>query len=234
MRSVIYNGGCPLQQGSPSWHKFREKRLGMSELSAAIGVSPFTSRKKLWRYKFTNERSPDSSQNPACQWGIQHEPHAIEKIRCMVPDAVLHPARVYVLSSYPEYIASLDLELEFDTRVRPVEIKCPWKKLIPDRVPIHYYIQITGQMALTQYPESFLFYYVPPAWCDVRQELLPCQTKIFKVKFDPVAWDYIHQMCQEFLSLTEEPGNMRRGLKEELEAVFEEFVAKNCRSVNNF
>ena len=74
-----------------------------------------------------------------------------------------------------------------------VEFKCPFSRKIPEEVPVHYLIQVQGQMAIWDAPACDLVYWTPDDF------------RIFPVMRDPDLWEKIYRELCLFLDLTEPP-----------------------------
>lgn len=160
-------------QRSPSWHKHRAYKIGSSEASQIMGVSPWGSALDLYKQKIKHqeliENNPnwkelilqDSKEmNYAMRRGVELEPLALAKFESetgylMTPRVLTHP-------KYEFLSASLDgLELDGSCAC---EIKCPGK---PDHdlalkgiVPEKYMPQLQHIMEVCQLSEIYYMSYV--------------------------------------------------------------------------
>ena len=114
------------------------KTLSASRFPAAMGISPYTSRKKLWRL-MTGREQP-ASHNQAMAWGKHNEWRAVAAVEALT--GVIfdctgdHQKKVYVngLAATPDGVSG-EVGLE---------VKCPEK--VYDEIPAHYMAQIQGQI----------------------------------------------------------------------------------------
>lgn len=140
------------------WLAGRTKSIGASEAAAAVGLSPFQSRRELWEEKTGRRKHADLSENAAVQYGIRLEPAMREMYKAEHPDTEVkyYPYDVLYESTRPWMTATLDGELtEPDGRKGVLEIKTAqlgkkvqWEKW-QDAVPVQYFCQAIHQLLVT-------------------------------------------------------------------------------------
>jgi len=132
-----------MKQGSQKWHNARRGRLTGSNFAAALGLSPYKSRQKLWR-QLTGKEAADEC-NPAMQWGTDNEPNAIrwyeiESGHLVQPVGfVVHPKYDFIGVS-PDGFVGTD---------GGIECKCPATQKLYDGIPDHYLPQVLGFIHVT-------------------------------------------------------------------------------------
>lgn len=109
--------------------------LGSSRFAAAIGVSPYKSRAKLWRQ--CTGREPETSGHELLQWGVDNEHNAALAVSAVTSYVFDH---VYRQQKWERgrYHATPD----GDWGTIGLEVKCP--KSLYDSVPDHYLPQVQG------------------------------------------------------------------------------------------
>ena len=135
-----------LEQGSAEWLEFRKNKIMASEAPIIMGVSPWSTVKKLWEEKLDLKETQAS--NRYMQRGNELEPVARQVYESLTNTEV-SPV-VVVSEKYPWMGASLDGLSACGTRV--VEIKCPGKKdhdiAASGKIPEKYYPQLQHQLAV--------------------------------------------------------------------------------------
>lgn len=140
------------------WLNGRTKSIGASEAAAAVGLSPFTTRRELWEEKTGRRKHADLSENAAVQYGVRLEPAMREMYKAEHPDTDVeyYPYDVLYESTRPWMTCTLDGELtEPDGRKGVLEIKTAqlgkkvqWEKW-QDAVPVQYFCQAIHQLLVT-------------------------------------------------------------------------------------
>ncbi len=129
-----------LQQRTPAWHAARRGKLTASNLGAALGLCPWTSRQQAFLRATGMERFVG---NDATRWGTQNEPNGILAYSAHTGNVVqstglhVHPYTSWLAGSPDGLIGTEGM----------LEVKCPyWKKKDGSRVhkdiPAHYYLQM--------------------------------------------------------------------------------------------
>lgn len=132
-----------LTQNTDEWLKFREDKIGASDIPAIMGSSPWMSAEKLIKIK-TGEGL--IIENSFMQIGKEKE----EYVRSIVSrdlETYFEPA-IYVSDEHPDFMASLDgissneqelIEIKVVGLISFNSIKC-------SGIPLHYYHQMQWQM----------------------------------------------------------------------------------------
>jgi len=136
-----------LEQGSQEWLEFRRMKVGASEAPIVMGVSPWSTPRKLWRQKM--ELDPVTFNSYVMRRGTELEPVARALYESGV--GVKCPPAVVQHDDHDFMIASLDGLSECGEFC--VEIKCGGEKLFRDCesgiIPDYYECQIQHQLAVT-------------------------------------------------------------------------------------
>ena len=140
-------------------------RITASQVPAIMGIDPNSSRAKIFKMKKFPETMDSSDVNEFTQsilnWGIEHEhvarQHFMRIIKSYDPQDVKPLRYVYECGpfhhgEYPWLGASPDgffTELPYIDHKEAIknmtcalEIKCPWKQVLPDVVPLHHMVQM--------------------------------------------------------------------------------------------
>lgn len=172
-----------LEQGSDDWLNWRREGIGASDVSAILGVSPWTTIQDLWSEKLGyKERQPT---NAAMQRGTDLEPEARFLAEWELGRAF--PPTCFTTLEYPWMKASLDGWSNHEV----LELKCPGKtshtKYIKKGCPPLYYCQVQYQLALSRGNRAWFSSYNP----EFPQDQ---QFKVFPVERDDA---YIDKMLLE-------------------------------------
>jgi putative phage-type endonuclease len=136
----------PQQQGSEEWLEWRKNKIGASDASAIMGISPWKSAYQLWQEKI-GLRDPEAPTD-RMKRGLELEPIARQRYEEMTGN-VVEPC-VLVHPKHDWMIASLD-GMSMDNR-RFVEIKCVSENsheiARQGDIPKHYYCQLQHQLAV--------------------------------------------------------------------------------------
>ena len=165
-----------LQQRTPAWHAARKGKLTASNIGAAIGLCPWTSRLQAFNRAMGMERflgkeftaavgrQPETkflrlvrgAGNDATRWGTMNEPNGILAYSAHTGNVVdntglhVHPHTSWLAGSPDGLIGTEGL----------LEVKCPfWRKKdgtrVHKEVPTHYYLQMNLCMECAE-----------RGWCD--------------------------------------------------------------------
>jgi putative phage-type endonuclease len=145
-------------QGSPSWHAFRSRHIGASEIAAVMGVDDFRTARDVFKAKTGGEIF---KSNFAMERGKELEPIALARFeynhRCRLSSPTLEYQLWRTLS------ASLDGLWEEDEAV--VEVKAPakWKHTMAlcGLVPETYEDQLQTQMLVTGFQKAYYVSFHP-------------------------------------------------------------------------
>ena len=135
-------------QRTKEWYEYRKDRLTASDLGTAMGVNPYSKRNKLVAIKCGYKDK--FYAGPAVKHGIKYEDvaiHIYEKrnsVRVFEYGCIPHP-------TIPHFGASPDgiCDSDSDNKKyigRMLEIKCPKSRVINDFIPVHYELQVQGQL----------------------------------------------------------------------------------------
>lgn len=143
------------EQRSKEWYEIREGLLTASSLADALGKGHFTTRDQLLINK-TSDKKPEFEINPIMQWGVKYEPVATEFYEKMFGVDIVefglipHP-ELSVFGASPDGICDTTSPKEYIGRM--LEIKCPPKRQFTDEVPLHYWMQMQGQLEVCDLEE---------------------------------------------------------------------------------
>ena len=144
-----------LIQGSDEWLQMRKSKIGASDASAILGISPWKSALKLWEEKLS--MTTQTFKSSSMQRGIDLEPMARELFTAKTGIEI--NADVRFSNKYEWMMASLDGIDVKNSHI--VEIKCPNSKdhsiAVSGKIPDHYYPQLQHQMAVCEVDEMFYF-----------------------------------------------------------------------------
>ena len=143
------------EQRSKEWYEIREGLLTASSLADSIGKGHFTTRDQLLINK-TSDKKPEFGINPIMEWGVKYEPVATEfyeKMNCLniVEFGLIPHPTLSVFGASPDGICDTDSPPRYVGRM--LEIKCPPKRKFTDEVPLHYWMQMQGQLEVCDLEE---------------------------------------------------------------------------------
>ncbi len=146
-----------IEQGSEEWLSLRNNKIGASDASAILGISPWSSAYQLWARKLG--LMPNLSITDSMKRGMELEPIAREYFCVttgidMVPSVVINDKRDW-------QIASLDGWNQNDKVA--LEIKCGGRNLYDNAcmgvIPEYYNCQMQHQMSVLDIDWMFYFVY---------------------------------------------------------------------------
>ena len=136
------------EQRSKEWYEIRNNLLTASSLASALGKGHFTTRDQLLIDKTAKEETPFYT-NEIIQWGVKYEPTAttfyeeLNKLNVVEFGLVPHP-ELKIFGASPDGICDTDSPGYYPGRM--LEIKCPPKRKFTEEVPLHYWMQMQGQL----------------------------------------------------------------------------------------
>jgi putative phage-type endonuclease len=131
-----------VRQGTQEWHQARAGKLTGSHFAAALGMSPYCTRQKLYRI-LTGREEPDA-ENAAMQWGTRNEPNAISWYENETGE-IVEPVGFVPHSTFPWCGVSPD---GYVGKGR-IEVKCPVSGIAHETIPVHYVPQCYGVLHIT-------------------------------------------------------------------------------------
>lgn len=145
---------------SPEWHQARRRGIGASEISAVVGLNPWTSAFQLWHVKKGNLPEPDAS-NPLFYWGHALEPLVAARFAELHPEYDVHNTGTHRHSDREWQFANLDRELIDGNGWYPLEIKTTkypdgWGRSGSDEIPVHVRCQVMQQMDVFDAPYAWV------------------------------------------------------------------------------
>ena len=151
---MITNEECV--QGSPEWLAMRMTKIGASEASIILGISPYKTAFELWEEK-TGRVTPPPPHAGMLR-GQQLEPMIRAQFEAVqndsfMPRVVVHPEYEWMIASLDGINFTGDTLLEIKTCNKEVFEKCKRGEVVP-----YYYSQIQHQFSCV--PEAKFCYYV--------------------------------------------------------------------------
>ena len=147
-------------QGSAAWLKFREGKIGASQVAAILNESPFQTKLELWEEIVFKQ---PKTKNKAMQRGNDLEPKARAHVNGLNERFRFQPAVIQNLQ-YPYLMASLDGYYENEQgKPHILEIKCPGKDghsiALSGEIPKYYFPQLQYQMEMVGVEHMLYFSY---------------------------------------------------------------------------
>lgn len=131
--------------------------LTASNFAAAIGVSPWQSRQKLYRVMLGID--PRDPLNAAMQWGIDHELDAVAGVEA-------HTGILFDFTGKNQRHIVVDIDgmtlggtPDGSCGSTGLEVKCPSN--LPDDIPPHYAPQVQGQCLVAGFDSVFFSSWTP-------------------------------------------------------------------------
>ncbi len=147
-------------QRSEEWYAFRKTRLTASDFGTAVGVNPYSDKKRLIRKK-CGENMPFKA-GAAIIHGVKFEDVAIaiyekrRSVKVREYGCIPHPTLDY-LGASPDGICCYTSENK-NLVGRMLEIKCPLSRVLNGTIPGYYHLQVQGQLEVCDLE-----------WCDFLQ-----------------------------------------------------------------
>ena len=131
------------EQRSEKWYKMRNDMITASDVAAALGKNPYSSRKQLLRSKCGESKSFYGAH---MQHGVKYEPVANmiyeyrNNLKIIDFGLLPHPVHSFIGAS-PDGITENGIM---------IEIKCPPKREITGDPPLYYWIQVQIQLEVCE------------------------------------------------------------------------------------
>lgn len=193
-----------MEQGTEEWKRSREGRATMSNIAAMVGHSPYGDATESLARMLGDETFKG---NRATEWGNAHEDVACDvysSVRAVEgsPVTVTHSGLVVSVNE-PWFGASPDGWVhEADGTVNLLEIKCPASRKPYAAIPLYYYDQMQGQMAVCGGRPACDFFVWTPSGSTVQ-----------RVPFDRDYWEALYAAAKEFYFFRYLPERLRRALE---------------------
>ena len=151
-----------LDQRTPEWFVWRRNGITASETPIILGLSPYKTPWRLWMEKTGKMQPEDLSRNPNVQRGVEME-DGVRKLFEEERLEIVEPA-CGICDEDTVFRASFD---GLDSKGRPVEIKCPsrkvWDEVIANGEASDTYrlyaAQVQHQLLVAGADEGFLVFY---------------------------------------------------------------------------
>ena len=139
-----------------AWHEARRRCIGASEAAAALGLSPYMTRRELYHRK--RGEPPPTDDTLATRRGRSFEPWIVDAYKHATAARILaYPCRHYTLADYPHIGATPDaIVAHGQAAAFPLEAKRPgWRRAADfgpdgsDEIPVDYACQAQQQMLIT-------------------------------------------------------------------------------------
>lgn len=168
---ALLRSGRGVPQRTPQWYAARQDMITASDIAQALGCGKFGTQRDFMIKKCEAAGQPPvdaeaaAQQNnaswaakscavPALKWGVMYEPAAAGLYAAQNGGVQVHEFGLLRHVDTPFLGASPDGIT--DTGVM-VEIKCPWRRKIDGEIPVQYYLQIQGQLAVCGLQECDYF-----------------------------------------------------------------------------
>jgi putative phage-type endonuclease len=151
------------EQRSKEWYEIRETLLTASSLADALGKGHFKTRDALLLDKTSVSDKKDTISKMSrdiMQWGVKYEPVATEfyehlyGVKIIEFGLIPHP-ELSVFGASPDGICDIGSPNGYTGRM--LEIKCPPKRKFTHEVPLHYWMQMQGQLEVCDLDECDFF-----------------------------------------------------------------------------
>jgi putative phage-type endonuclease len=221
------------QQEVNNYHEIKEEysMISASEFGALFGVSPYISRKAIWK-KLRGIKPKDKYPTEATKHGKNKEGEARDLFwrvyKDHFPSRVMHPmveTGTGFLQSDPRFCASPDGLFKWmhnttiltDLVKEGLEIKCPFSRELPEKLDwnhCHYLLQCVLGMEVFDVNKWHLFFFKDGkyAWFAIHRN---------KAFFEA----HLKPKLDEFLQMKQEPPVMKKGEKQSVaEAIMNQYI----------
>jgi putative phage-type endonuclease len=182
--------------GSTEWHAARATRLGASESSAVLGLSPWESKFSLWHRKAG--LIPPAPETDEMAWGRHLEAPIAKRFAELHPEYQVRRTGTWVSIPRPWQLANPD-RLVFSPagpglRERiPVEVKWSpygeeWGESGTDEIPVYYRCQVLQQLDVLAAPYGILV------------ALVGAEYREYRVDYDPADIEVLRCAGEEFMA----------------------------------
>jgi putative phage-type endonuclease len=139
-----------IQQRTDLWYDHRKKIVTATDVAVILNCNPFQKLNELYRTKCSPE-VVEQSHSLALDWGNMYEPVAKKLLRTrnqQVVDLIdlglgVHPQYDYIGAS-PDGLVIIQKDDQWELWL--LEIKCPYKRQITNKIPYDYWLQIQTQL----------------------------------------------------------------------------------------
>ena len=181
-----------MEQRSSEWLEYRSKKIGSSEVSSILGVSPYMSAYELWEIK-TGKR-----QAKPANFAMQRGTDAEVTIKSLFEQQHTQLGKLSTptleYKDWPILIASLDGLSEDKKSI--VEFKYPSKevylKSLNGEIPPHYYAQMQSQMLVSGCHDGYFVCYNGTTSLSVN-----------RIMFDEFYAHNLLKLCKDFWTKVE-------------------------------
>jgi len=168
----------------------RTKFLGASEISAVLGINPFSTPLQVWAIKTKEIEAPDLSDNEACEWGSRLERVVSEKFAEKHGVKLIARKTRYV---HPEHdFLSCELDNIIAGTEELVEIKTvnawawsSWENA--EELPDHVVVQVMMQLGLSKRKKGWI-----ACLCGGQKYIEKC------IEFDQEMYEGMVEKCAAF------------------------------------